>query len=826
MKRIFLILSVAFLTLSLNAQTNVYSVCGDMEKTYSIVGAKELFGKLWDVTDSSTEMTLEDGIYTYTIENITLDANNYWYKVVVDHSWDESYPEGDYYFVIDKKGTYTITFTFDPITKNLNEEIKEVEVPTSLRTIYLNTGGFWWENNDNYYIYALKDANNHINVKMEYVADYLYRADIDKDCTSVYFYYLSSNNTFTTIDDLSDQYYTETTIPSDKDLYTITSEYMGVYSALEYGEWSVYDSAKSSVSFAYGQTGDVEYAVKRDSTLEITGIGAMEHYATAYHEDYLWWHWSPWRCWMYIIKSISLPEGLTTIGAYAFEFTPNVTSVTIPSTVSIIGSGAFNAQNYSSITCKAVIPPSIAARTSNEEYKHFFQNVDFTIPLYVPVASVNAYKAADYWKDFTNILSIEGGEQPSDEPQPYDEDKEKAKQVQPTAIDLGLPSGNRWSDISVGAALPEQRGNFYQWGCTVPLQREGWDIYCHGTKDAITKYCTLSNYGTVDNLTTLLPEDDAALQNWGNGWRMPTKEEAQELWDNCTRTEEALNGVDGVRFIGRNGKSVFFPFTGWLDEQGNWQNEDPQSGRYWTSSLYEQYNNGAYALSINDTTTGVLPGSQNRHYCRCIRGVLPIRNCQVINEYNITLNQGDSFTFSGRTITPPVGTNDYSVTLLSKEGCDSIITWHVTVNANPQENIYTIQVLANSNYLGTVTGSGTYPKGTSITISATPKQGAKFVKWSDGITSAQRTLQVLKDATYTAIFSALASPSPDLSDRLYDVKSDVINPFNNAQKAQQNKQNEFGNNTTRSQATKILINGQIYILKDNQLFTITGMLVR
>ena len=51
MKRIFLILSVAFLSLSLNAQTNVYRVCGDSEKTYSLVGAKELSNNIGQNTE-------------------------------------------------------------------------------------------------------------------------------------------------------------------------------------------------------------------------------------------------------------------------------------------------------------------------------------------------------------------------------------------------------------------------------------------------------------------------------------------------------------------------------------------------------------------------------------------------------------------------------------------------------------------------------------------------------------------------------------------------------------------------------------------------------
>ena len=45
----------------------------------------------------------------------------------------------------------------------------------------------------------------------------------------------------------------------------------------------------------------------------------------------------------------------------------------------------------------------------------------------------------------------------------------------------------------------------------------------------MTKYCTHSSGGTVDNKTVLDPEDDAATANWGSGWRMPTAKEQDEL---------------------------------------------------------------------------------------------------------------------------------------------------------------------------------------------------------------------------------------------------------------------------------------------------------
>ncbi len=68
---------------------------------------------------------------------------------------------------------------------------------------------------------------------------------------------------------------------------------------------------------------------------------------------------------------------------------------------------------------------------------------------------------------------------------------------------------------------------------------------------------------------------------------------------------------------------------------------------------------------------------------------------------------------------------------------------------------YTLTVKSNNTAYGTVSGGGDYETGTTATLTATPKTGYKFVKWSDGNTSATRTVTVSADKTYTATFEAI-----------------------------------------------------------------------
>ena len=139
-------------------------------------------------------------------------------------------------------------------------------------------------------------------------------------------------------------------------------------------------------------------------------------------------------------------------------------------------------------------------------------------------------------------------------------------------VDLGLPSGLLWAICNVGADSPKDYGDHFAWGETEPNGTYNWSTYkwCNGNWDNLTKYCTDSYYGTVDNRTVLAPEDDAAHVNWDGNWRMPTREEMHELKSNCTWEWTTHNSVKGYRVTGSNGSSIFLPAAG---------------GYYWSCSL-------------------------------------------------------------------------------------------------------------------------------------------------------------------------------------------------------------------------------------------------
>lgn len=373
---------------------------------------------------------------------------------------------------------------------------------------------------------------------------------------------------------------------------------------------------------------------------------------------------------------------------------------------------------------------------------------------------------------------------------------------EPQLVDLGLPSGLMWADANIGSCTQYDYGYYFQWGCLTPTHIETWENYCYGVKDSLTKYCTIADHGTVDNLTELEPTDDAARHWLGGGWRMPTKTEAEELWDNCTRTWETNDGISGYRFTGPNGNSIFLPSNGWYDEDGMIHDLNVD-GLYWTTTLYTQNDNSAFGLITRMSTgnAGVLMGPENRRYARCIRAVTDsgVVHIEPVWEEDTavtcanepyawrgktytktgtyydtlrttTLRQQDSiyyvlhltvnptylieeitsvredklpYIWQGETITQ---SGDYRKEYTASTGCDSVHTLHFTVTALP---IYTVVVEADH---GHVNGTGTYPEGTQIHLEAVPDEGFEFQMWSDTRTENPKNFTVMQDTTFRAHF--------------------------------------------------------------------------
>jgi len=178
----------------------------------------------------------------------------------------------------------------------------------------------------------------------------------------------------------------------------------------------------------------------------------------------------------------------------------------------------------------------------------------------------------------------------------------------PHIIDLGLPSGTKWACCNLGASTPEDYGNYYAWGETSPKSVYSWDTYQYGSsKDNVV------NIGSDIAGTGY----DAATANCGAPWHMPTKAQCDELLTSCTSVWTTQNSVNGRKFTGPNGGTIFLPAAGY-----RWGSGLGLAGSYgycWSSTLTESDPLGAWYLGFGPIGVGTY--GYYRYYGLSVRPV-------------------------------------------------------------------------------------------------------------------------------------------------------------------------------------------------------------
>ena len=168
--------------------------------------------------------------------------------------------------------------------------------------------------------------------------------------------------------------------------------------------------------------------------------------------------------------------------------------------------------------------------------------------------------------------------------------------------DLGLSV--IWADKNVGADKTEDVGGYYAWGVTdeyaAPFTYKWFNEDGSKAKKYVSQKSN-SESGTADGLTVLKAEDDVASVKLGGVWRMPTKEEIDELKELDCLEDYELNGKKGLLFVGNGDNGLFIPYGGYKDKS-----DTPVSTNYaylWSSSLVtasssapEYIDYGAYTL--------------------------------------------------------------------------------------------------------------------------------------------------------------------------------------------------------------------------------------
>ena len=160
-------------------------------------------------------------------------------------------------------------------------------------------------------------------------------------------------------------------------------------------------------------------------------------------------------------------------------------------------------------------------------------------------------------------------------------------------VDLGLTV--HWSPYNLGSSSVDDIGNYYSWGETASKATYTWNTYQYGkySDETLSKYCNNNTYGQVDNLTELELTDDAAHVEWGGTWRMPSRDDFEEMKSKCSVT---LQSAGLLKVTGPNGNYILMPYSQIRDDTGVYP-LSYSSATYWSSTLYDadcRYSYGYY----------------------------------------------------------------------------------------------------------------------------------------------------------------------------------------------------------------------------------------
>ena len=219
----------------------------------------------------------------------------------------------------------------------------------------------------------------------------------------------------------------------------------------------------------------------------------------------------------------------------------------------------------------------------------------------VPVSSARLYGYVKYEGDDKYYYG-----EPHDYDLIYEETSLCPDSNHPHAIDLGI--GVKWSCCNVGASAPWEDGGYYAWGETEEKSIYSNDTYAYfgvgkcnsiGSDIAGTKY-------------------DVAHVKWGKGWCMPNQSQMELLNSKCTNEWTTINGVNGRKYTGPNGASIFLPASG--DKLYNDVYDVDNYGYYWSSTQVSDVVDYAHDIYFHKDNSFV--DYSHRSYGRSVRPVM------------------------------------------------------------------------------------------------------------------------------------------------------------------------------------------------------------
>lgn len=137
-------------------------------------------------------------------------------------------------------------------------------------------------------------------------------------------------------------------------------------------------------TFSYGLFSTIPYVINVNIPNCITSISTLDEPVSAFAD-------------CSGLTSVTIPNSVTNIGNSAFSRCSSLTSITIPNSVTTISDYAFlNCSGLTSVTVQATTPPTLGNSNAFNDTND--------CPIYVPSASVAAYKAATNWSTYASRI--------------------------------------------------------------------------------------------------------------------------------------------------------------------------------------------------------------------------------------------------------------------------------------------------------------------------------------------------------------------------------------------------------------------------------------
>ena len=169
--------------------------------------------------------------------------------------------------------------------------------------------------------------------------------------------------------------------------------------------------------------------------------------------------------------------------------------------------------------------------------------------------------------------------------------------------------GPYWAETNIGAQEPWESGSHFWWGDTIGYKSVESGLFqsfrfSFSDEKVPTRWkdtSTLSKEGWTTAEGVLAPKHDAAHVHWRGNWRMPTKQELEDLCEKCDWERTKLNNVEGYFVRGKGdcaSARIFLPCAGY--GRGT-SLVGADSGLYWSSVPNSNDNRAACYLSFRSS---------------------------------------------------------------------------------------------------------------------------------------------------------------------------------------------------------------------------------